>query len=149
MSIKETMYPVEWCFGVDGTQSCWFQWLFVDLAYYYSCLFVASSFKDLYEAVSPAGTATPSTDLSKRLSGRTLRYLRLTIDLLQKRLGNPKEQLEDITIATVVSLAMVADIVGDVEATQAHVNGLKKIVRMRGGIKGVESNTALLAKICR
>lgn len=148
-AIKETMYPVEWCFSPDSTQSCWFQWLFVDLAYYYSCLFVVSSLQDLYRAIQQPALVSPSSDESKKFSQQTARYLWRTIELLQKRLENPESQLEDVTVATVVSLAMAADAAGDVEGTKAHVNGLKRMVRMRGGIKGMMSNRHVLTKICR
>ena len=109
----ETMYPVEWCFRLEHTKSCWFQWLFVDLAYYYSTLLVVSAYQDISKVLQRPAAISPSTDLTTAFSGRTTRYLQLTIELLQKRLDNPEQRLEDITVATVASLAMLAYGVGD------------------------------------
>lgn len=143
------MYPIEWCFRPDVNANCWFQWLFQDMAYFSSVLFVASSFQDIYTATQTSTTMKPSADLSLRLSPRTTHYLRRTIALLQERLQDPSLSVEDISIATVVSLALVADACGDADSARAHVNGLKQMVRMRGGVKGMMSNRHVLSKICR
>lgn len=143
------MYPVEWCFRPDVNANCWFQWVFQDMAYYFSVLFVASSFQDIHAATQRPATSGPGTDLSRRLSPRTTYYLRRTIGLLQKRLEDPSLSVEDVSIATVVSLAMVADASGDEDGARAHVSGLKQMVRMRGGVKGMMSNRHVLSKICR
>ena len=148
-AIKETMYPVEWCFRPAVNANCWFHWLFQDVAYYYSVLFIASSFQDIWMASPKPGTVAPGTDLSRKLSPRSRHYLRRTIALLQKRLDDPALSLEDVSIATVVSLAMVADACGDTDSAKAHVGGLKQMVRMRGGVRAMMSNRHVLCKICR
>lgn len=143
------MYPVEWCFRPDPAATCWFHWFTVDASFYFSTLFVVSAIQDVYFANMQPDSVTPNPDLSKRFSPQTTYYLRRTIELLQGRLVDRKTQLEDVTIATVVSLAMVADAAGDQEGAKAHVNGLRQMVRLRGGIKGMMSNHHIVAKLCR
>lgn len=90
-------------------------------------------------------------DLVKRVdwSVETRKRLRHTIMLLQDKLQDPKKQLEDTTTATIISLAMMADAMEDVQAFEAHSNGLRRIVRMRGGLQAYTHNRQLQIKLCR
>ncbi|CAM1500427.1 Fc.00g095890.m01.CDS01 [Cosmosporella sp. VM-42] len=146
-SIKETMYPAEWCFEFDRTKVCWFRWLLHDAAYLHSVLFMVSAFQDLMD-LRMAGTGRHETwDLN--FSPHTQYRLRKTIQLLQERIQDHEQQLSDTTTAIIMTLAMMADASGDVEACQMHVAGLKKLVRMRGGLQGFEDNRQMQIKICR
>lgn len=82
-------------------------------------------------------------------SPSTRNRLRYTIKLLQDKLHDPKKQLEDTTTATIISLAMMADAMEDTQAFEAHSNGLRRIVRMRGGLQGYTHNRQLQIKLCR
>ncbi|KAK3304925.1 uncharacterized protein B0T15DRAFT_576249 [Chaetomium strumarium] len=64
------------------------------------------------------------------------------------RLEDSTRQIEDVTAAVVIALAMVAEAVGDHEASQTHVKGLRQIVRLRAGMTATKSNTEAQIKMC-
>ncbi|RFN43532.1 hypothetical protein FIE12Z_12232 [Fusarium flagelliforme] len=112
-TIKDTLYPAEWCFDSDRQKTCWFHWLLEDPAYLHCICFMVSAFQDL------------------------------------DKLQTPEKQLEDTTTATIISLAMMADAMEDGQAFEAHSNGLRRIVRMRGGLQAYTHNRQLQIKLCR
>jgi hypothetical protein len=145
------MYPLEWCVDQHVSNLCWFYWACTDTVYLHSLLFAVSAFHDLLgvtlnNSLSPARRGDLT---SYYFSARTLRHLRRTMQLLQERLQDSTRQLEDATASVVITLAMMADVVGDSEASKAHVNGLKEMVRLRGGMKSMESNRDVQLKLCR
>lgn len=141
------MYPLEWCSKFDPAKVCWFYWMYHDSAYLHSLLFTVSAFQDL---VACGGVdVSKGGNLSSVFSKRTQVHLRRTFELLQEKLQDPEKQLEDVTAATVISLAMMADAIGDTAACEMHVSGLKEMVRLRGGIKALSHNRQLQIKICR
>lgn len=148
-TIKETMYPVEWCFTPDSTKTCWFEWLYMDPAYYYTTLSVVSAFQDIYIALGEPFFKPTHMNLSSRFSKQTNKYLEITISLLQQNLEDSEKRIQDVTISVVVSLIMLADAVGDAETCKMHINGLKQMIQMRGGIKAMRENRQVLAKVYR
>ncbi|KAK3684052.1 putative necrosis-inducing factor-domain-containing protein [Podospora appendiculata] len=57
--------------------------------------------------------------------------------------------VSDATIAIIMTLCMVADAMGDPEAAKKHINGLHKIVTLRGGLGALRHNYTLQLKVCR
>ncbi|KAF5020645.1 hypothetical protein F66182_7322 [Fusarium sp. NRRL 66182] len=147
-NIKESLYPIEWCFGVDRERVCWFRWLLQDPAYLHSVLFMVSAYQDLVRtrAVSGRGQDAGWND---DFSPSTRNRLRYTIKLLQEKLHDREKQLEDVTAAVIMSLAMMADAMEDKQAFEAHSNGLRRIVRMKGGLQAYNDNRQLQIKLCR
>lgn len=145
--MKQTLYPAEWYFEFDYTGVCWFRWLLSDEAYLNSILFTVSAFQDLLERRTKG--PMKGTTWSSSFSPQTQLYLRKTIALLQQKIENTAEQISDVTAAVVVSLAMMAGASGDDEACEAHVEGLKKMVKMRGGLDGFQSNRQMQMKLSR
>lgn len=143
------MYPVEWCFATDPTKVCWFRWLLEDAGYLHAVSFMVSAFQDLLALQDSARAPRPGTPWSHGFSARTHVYLRRTIRALRDNLDDEQRQLRDTTASAVISLAMVADAAGDTEAFEAHVRGLKQMVRLRGGLKGFGDNRQLQVKLCR
>ncbi|KLO88852.1 uncharacterized protein LW93_12267 [Fusarium fujikuroi] len=148
-TIKETMYPAEWCFDPDGEKVCWFRWLLEDPAYLHCICFMVSAFQDLINMQSLLGRGKYETGWGGEFSASTRNRLRHTIKLLQERLQDPAKQVEDATTATIISLAMMADAMEDAQAFEAHSNGLRRIVKMRGGLQGYTHNRQLQIKLCR
>ena len=141
------MYPAEWCFEFDRTKCCWFRWLFHDTPYLHSVLFMVSAFQDL---VNQKATSTGKNETRGfNFSPQTQQLLRRTIELLQERIQDREQQVSDTTVAVVTTLAMMADASGDGTACKAHVAGLKKIVKIRGGLRGFDDNRQIQIKICR
>jgi hypothetical protein len=141
------MYPVEWCFQTDPTKVCWFRWLLEDTGYLNAVCFIVSAFQDLLDMKETA--RVPGIPWAQGFSPRTRMYLRQTIRTLQENLDDSERQLRDTTASTVISLALVADAAGDTEAFEAHMGGLKQMVKMRGGLGGFHSNKQLQVKLCR
>ncbi|KAF4446446.1 hypothetical protein FALBO_17072 [Fusarium albosuccineum] len=150
-TIKDTLYPIEWCFEPDRTRVCWFRWLLQDAAYLQSVLFMVSAYHDILASKTQQvrGSGDIEDGWATGLSSETRARLRLTISLLQERIQDRERQLQDTTAAVVMSLAMMADAMGDADAFEAHAKGLRDIVKMRGGLKGFEDNRQLQIKLCR
>ncbi|KAH7148290.1 hypothetical protein EDB81DRAFT_932647 [Dactylonectria macrodidyma] len=146
-TLKDRMYPIEWCFQQDHTKACWFRWLLEDHAYLQSVLFMVSAFQDLIDARVTARDSDVSGP--RRFSRRTRSHLGHAIRLLQEKIQDRERQIEDTTMSAVCTLAMVADAAGDSVGFEAHVGGLKNMVRMRGGLVGLEHNKQLQMKLCR
>ena len=74
-----------------------------------------------------------------------------TLRLLQERLDSPDDKaVSDATIMVVVMLGLSAELIGDSDAAEKHIDGLKRIVEMRGGLEGLRfDNPRLPAKVCR
>jgi hypothetical protein len=144
------MYPLEWCVDQHVSNLCWFYWACTDTVYLHSLLFAVSAFHDLLGVTSHDLSPARRSDLtSYYFSPRTLRHLRRTMQLLQERLQDSARQLEDATASVVITLAMMADVVGDSQASKTHVDGLREMVRLRGGMKSMQSNRDVQLKLCR
>ncbi|KAF7562245.1 hypothetical protein G7046_g1892 [Stylonectria norvegica] len=144
-TIKQSLYPIEWCFEFDHTSVCWFRWLLEDKMYLHSVLFMVSAFQDL----SRHKRAKGRKDDAVKFSPQTQECLRRTIQLLREKIQHADTQIEDTTTAVVMTLAMTADAAGDKQASEAHVAGLKKMIKMRGGLPGFQDNRQMQIKICR
>ncbi|KAF5659809.1 hypothetical protein FHETE_9263 [Fusarium heterosporum] len=148
-TIKESLYPAEWCFDSDQQKACWFRWLLEDAAYLHGVCFMVSAFQDIVKTQSSLGPGEYDKGWGEEFSPQTRGRLRHTIRHLQENLQDPKRQLEDTTVATVISLAMMADAMEDTQAFEAHSSGLRRIVNLRGGLQGYSHNRQLQIKLCR
>ncbi|RSL45938.1 hypothetical protein CEP54_014074 [Fusarium duplospermum] len=148
-TIKDTLYPVEWCFEPDRTKVCWFRWLLQDAAYLHSVLFMVSAFQDLFSMRTTKGRKSYENGWGISFSAETRSRLREAIKQLQYKIDDKEKQVEDVTAAVVIQLAVMADAMEDVDAFEAHSNGLRNIVRLRGGIEAFNDNRQLQIKLCR
>lgn len=96
--------------------------------------------------------------LSDRVSGggssaKTQIYHLQALGLLRERIATAHELLavSDPTIMTIVILAIASEIFhSDYSSMQSHLDGLQKIVAIRGGLQSLGSpEDQLSAKICR
>lgn len=81
-------------------------------------------------------------------SPRALHYLSKTYAQLRQRLRDD-EGLSDGTIGIVLSLVIQEQIRGQAHQAAVHWRGLQRMVRLRGGLDRLESNTELVLKICK
>jgi hypothetical protein len=77
-----------------------------------------------------------------------------TLKLLQARLnafeqGQHELVFSDSTMMVIMILASAAELTGDFAAVQNHVDGLIKIVSLRGGLKSLDSHNNMQIKVCR
>ncbi|KAH0427157.1 hypothetical protein CcaCcLH18_09824 [Colletotrichum camelliae] len=133
--IKEAMYPVEWCVRFDASKTPWFHWLLVDPAYLHSVLFTVAMLHDWL--------------LGSKRSKKTNYHIWKSLNYLNENIASKEMAVADSTVATIVTMSMVAEMFGDHAASAAHVAGLRQIVKLRGGIENFRHNLQLFAKICR
>lgn len=72
-----------------------------------------------------------------------------TISILQTRLNDREQATSDITLLVVSSLVITATIIGNHDLAATHMQGLQKMVGLRGGIKELEQDDNLVLKVCR
>lgn len=74
-----------------------------------------------------------------------------TLQLLQARLreSDTTSAICDATIMVVVTLASIAELTGDLATVKNHVQGLEKIVNLRGGVRALTTHNNLQVKVCR
>jgi hypothetical protein len=77
-----------------------------------------------------------------------------TLQLLQARINAFEHGLRDAvfgdsTLMVIITLAMAAQLAGDSVAAQNHVDGLLKIVALRGGLRSLNTHTNVQVKVCR
>lgn len=65
-------------------------------------------------------------------------HLALALHHLQIAIGDSQRSTDSATLIAVTSLATTAAILGDVEAAQKHLEGLHRMVQMRGGLQTLE-----------
>ncbi|KFA54404.1 hypothetical protein S40293_04313, partial [Stachybotrys chartarum IBT 40293] len=143
-SMRHSIYPIELCFDIHQPDESWYDWLHLHPAYLNSGLFMISILRDILTS-----TREESADLAKVFSARSWSYLRRTIALLQDSIDNEAQQLADPTAAVVVALAMTANLVDDDQAFRTHFEGLRKIIRLRGGLVSFRNNCKMQVKICQ
>lgn len=74
-------------------------------------------------------------------------HLSKTLALLNERLTDKDSYLMDSTIYTVLSLAVMAAIFGDLPATRAHLIGLQRVIDLRGGYPYLQQQPKLQFKV--
>ncbi|KAL6884414.1 hypothetical protein GGI43DRAFT_419555 [Trichoderma evansii] len=146
-TVKETMYPANWCVESDNFNWRFFDWLYEVESYLQSILFCVSAFQDILSFRS-AGNLN-STGVGIKFSSETRHYFGTTISLLNQQIQNCHMQLHDSTVAVVISLAMIADAIGDNTACKTHIEGLKQMIYARGGLNSFRHNGHVQMKICR
>ena len=133
--IKQSMYPVEVCVDFELAESQWLRYLALDRAYVYSCLFTS---RGIYDYVRDA-----------KFGPVALAYRDRSLQLLRLNLTKDKAAVTDSTLAVVMSLALFSEQRGDLEEAETHMQGLYRLVNLRGGIETLRENYQLQIKVCR
>ncbi|KAJ8098755.1 hypothetical protein POJ06DRAFT_141415 [Lipomyces tetrasporus] len=78
-------------------------------------------------------------------------HLSKALRLLRERLtlGDDEVKVSNITASVVLALAVHAHIMGEREAAEYHMAGLRKIVNLRGGVTTFRDNGKLLIELLR
>jgi len=111
----------------------WFNHAITDLALFHATMLHAAAH---HMFLSRSG------DLSeqRRLKGET-------IELVNHRLSDPIQSVSDVTIGAVVCLVLFENQSGNVEASNIHMDGLLKMVNVRGGLDALGLSGVLKRKI--
>jgi len=129
---------MEICLKVDPARAPWFGCLLSDEIFLHSILFTA------YACSHPVSEESQGS--------LALYHCATTLGLLRERLADleSKDATSDATIMTVITLAGVAEYLGDRNAARNHREGLSKMVSLRGGLPAMNGYSQMLrTKVCR
>ncbi|KAK3372243.1 hypothetical protein B0H63DRAFT_563697 [Podospora didyma] len=137
-TVKQSLFPVQMCVAAHPNDSIWFHYLEEDAVYFHALMWSAQSYFDWLRlsSVSP--------------SPLSLHHMAKTLEGLRQRLyeGSPLAT-SDTTIAVVSTLIMVANLLGYSKSANVHMDGLRKIVMLRGGLASLDDNPLVQLKVCR
>ncbi|KAF2787715.1 hypothetical protein K505DRAFT_353661 [Melanomma pulvis-pyrius CBS 109.77] len=137
---NEIMFPLESCIFFERQSEAWIAPLVFDRIYLHAMIFTSQHFFD-----------TVISSKRSRVNQHIFPHVSKTLELLQERLAQNDDQvkLSNTTVAVVVKLAIYAHSTGDSKSARHHMEGLCKIVNLRGGVTAFRENTKLLVLILR
>jgi hypothetical protein len=129
------MYPI-YLGSAFMHEAGWFEYIAKDPSYLHAVVFTSQSYLD---------GARGKTALGQLAA----KHLAKTLVLLQQRLQDESLATSESTIGTVVALVLIADAVGDMETAVKHLDGLCRIIELRGGVSSLSHAIQLQVKVCR
>ncbi|MCJ1394402.1 hypothetical protein MMC18_007280, partial [Xylographa bjoerkii] len=137
---KQLLFPLETCIFFEKRAENWIAPLAVDPAYLHAKIFTSLYY---FDVILP--------QRSSHESQRTLHHHHKALSLLRERIlyGNNDSQLSNNTVSVVLSLAGHAFWTGDLKSATNHMEGMRKIANLRGGLNIFRDNEKLLAEILR
>ncbi|KAL7904444.1 hypothetical protein GGI35DRAFT_199619 [Trichoderma velutinum] len=125
---KKVIYPLERCINFDKKDNfdrMWFELMTQDAAYLHTVLFASQTY-----------FMHTSKQRSPGLGKSVMMHQSRALQLLRERLAAKHEEakISDPTILVVLALAGHAHMINDYEAAKKHIDGLRKIVQLRGGL---------------
>jgi hypothetical protein len=81
-------------------------------------------------------------------SPEALHHLSQAFSEVQKRLNGP-DALKDSTLTIILMLVLQQQLLGDHTGAKVHVEGLRRMVELRGGVDALQPNLPLVLKICK
>ncbi|KAI1428122.1 hypothetical protein F5Y12DRAFT_733695 [Xylaria sp. FL1777] len=137
---KQLLFPMETCMFFDRRAENWIAPLAVDPAFLH-----ASIFSSLYyfDSILPCGS--PCADQ------RILYHYHKTVTILRERLqfDNDEIRLSNNTVNVVLRLAGQAFSTGDLKSATNHMQGIRRIINLRGGLGTFRGNEKLAAETLR
>lgn len=120
----------------------WFQYLQSDVLYFHSLVYSTQIYLDrIMRDYSPS---SPPNRQDGNVHGTK------TLTLLRERLAEPAGMAtSDTTVSVVVSFVTIAAVVGDREVAGRHMEGLARIVELRGGLGTLRGSPQTLIKVYR
>ncbi|KAK9791481.1 putative Transcription factor domain-containing protein [Seiridium cardinale] len=140
---KRVMYPLERCIVFHKKtkiDTSWFELLTIDAAYMHAAVFASQAYILL---TSAAGTPAAYK--------RVMVHYSAALRLLRERLSAPEgdSKISDPTVLVVLYFALHAHFVGDYDTAKQHMDGLRKIVDIRGGLFAFSYNTKLIMELLK
>ncbi|KAF2180089.1 hypothetical protein K469DRAFT_753593 [Zopfia rhizophila CBS 207.26] len=133
--VVDAVYPHKYCTPFEPEQTLWLHYMTVDTAYFHCTLSVMAAGNDFYlEQPGPSPFA--------------LTHLSETFQLVTAKLSGP-EALSDMTVTLVYGLVIYSQLRGENERWRIHMDGLHRLVELRGGLDQFSGSPTLLQKICR
>ncbi|EXJ95173.1 hypothetical protein A1O1_00292 [Capronia coronata CBS 617.96] len=140
---KKVMYPLESCITFhrkSKVDTIWVELMAYDAAYMHAVVFSTQAY---ISRVSGGETPTATR--------RTLEHHSRTLRLLRERLSaeNEAQKISDSTLLVVLYLARHAHFTNDNDSARHHMQGLRKIVDMRGGLRAFSYNQKLVMELLK
>ncbi|KUJ11890.1 uncharacterized protein LY89DRAFT_722304 [Mollisia scopiformis] len=134
---KNVAYPYEICLDVHPVERGWFPYMISDICCLHSMMFSLRAFMEKDSCDQPSHFTT-------------FHYAK-TLQILQSRLHDfdKTSAISDSTIMVVITLATIAEISKDLAGVETHIKGLEKIVKLRGGVRALDTNNNMQVKVCR
>ncbi|RFU81113.1 hypothetical protein TARUN_1090 [Trichoderma arundinaceum] len=129
------MYRLHQWLSMDEVQRMWLPLIFANHAAYCCNIALMQTCNEIY---SNNGNSSP----------KALYYLSQTFNYVTRLLAGP-DALSDSTIMIVVTLISQELIRKGYGALKVHLDGLQKMIQLRGGLSKLEGNPALLLKVCK
>ncbi|KAI0183963.1 hypothetical protein EV127DRAFT_252746 [Xylaria flabelliformis] len=137
---KPLLFPMETCIFFDRRAENWIAPLALDPAFLHVSIFTSLYY---YDAVVPRRPF--------RESQRVRHHYQKAVSLLRQRLlcDDNNIRLSNNTISIVLSFAGQAFTSGDLKSAINHIQGIQKIVDLRGGFSSIIGNEKLINEILR
>ncbi|KAH6867169.1 hypothetical protein B0T10DRAFT_502639 [Thelonectria olida] len=132
VDFSDVMYPSHFYASARELPSVFFNYMFVDEAYFHGFIAMTAAFSDF---ITGQHTRTASN----------AHHLGLALRLTNARLSG-SDALSDTTLASVIALCLFENMTGDVEKMAMHFDGLCRMIALRSGVK---TNLTLLEKARR
>ncbi|UKZ73630.1 hypothetical protein TrVFT333_001278 [Trichoderma virens FT-333] len=129
------LYRLHRWLSMDEVKRMWLPIIFANQAAYYCNVALMQTCNEMY---SDNGNSSP----------KALYHLSQTFNYVTRLLAGP-DALSDSTIMIVVNLISQELIRKGYGDLQVHLNGLQKMIQLRGGLSKLEGNPALLLKVCK
>lgn len=137
---NQILFPLQTCMFFDKRDEVWIAPLVIDPIYLHAMIFTSQYF---FDTMSPTKHSTINQFITP-LVAKTLTLLRERLDQ-----DDDNVKISNTTVAVVVKLAIYAHSTGDSKSARQHVEGLCKMVKLRGGLTAFRENTKLLVLILR
>ncbi|RYP37686.1 hypothetical protein DL768_010836 [Monosporascus sp. mg162] len=137
---KQVLFALEKCIFFDKRAEGWIAPLAIDPALLHFTIFTSQYYYDVM-------LSRPQSPAKSRVSPHYLKSIRLLRDRLAR--GDDSEKLSSTTVTVVMGLAGFAMIEGDLATARHHIQGLSRIISLRGGTVTLRPYCKLLVEILR
>lgn len=135
---KALLFPLERCVRFEAEDSRrWLEPLASDALYLHTVVFTTQAYVDTL--TRGHSILTSSTRVLLHHSAKALGLLRERIDL-----GDESLQLSEATIAVILALCLHAYQSGQLTVSETHLNGLCRIISLRGGLESFPAQSVKL-----
>ncbi|KAK4948173.1 hypothetical protein LTR10_013228 [Elasticomyces elasticus] len=135
------MYPYDICLQTHPVHRGWFPYMIGDICCIHSMMFSVRAFVDGHSSDGECSR------LAAFHFHRTIQILQARVNAFER--GHSESVFRDSTIMVIITLVQAAELTGDFKAAQNHVDGLLRIVKLKGGLRAMNTHNNLQVKICR
>ncbi|KAI1138436.1 hypothetical protein F5Y05DRAFT_384082 [Hypoxylon sp. FL0543] len=136
---KQALYPLETCISFDQSDKRqWIEPLAFDSAYLHTMIFTTHDYFNLLLHRAPCGETSP----------HFFKAVRILRERLLREDDDPSK-ISTLTTSVVLALTGHAILVNEYASAEHHLEGLRKIVNLRGGISSLKNSAKLLLEILR